>query len=76
LSLAYGFFEGIQPWRCLAERLGLEGGNRFANSIRPFLGQSYSYEFGLNIGHRYALLRERSDWPLRRASDAQSPTRH
>jgi hypothetical protein len=38
LSLACGFFEGTRPWRCLAERLALEGGNRFANSIRRFVG--------------------------------------
>jgi hypothetical protein len=38
LSLAYGFFEGTGPRRCVAERLAVEGGNRFANSIRPFVG--------------------------------------
>jgi hypothetical protein len=36
LSLAYGFFEGTRPRRCVAERLAVEGGNRFANSIRWF----------------------------------------
>ena len=37
MSLACGFFEGTRPWRCLAERLALEGGNRFANSIPRFV---------------------------------------
>jgi hypothetical protein len=55
LSLAHSFFKRIRPWRCLAERLAWEAGNRFANGNRT-IDESLEKMLSATLKRRYMSL--------------------